>query len=270
MRSESGRRVAIAAVLAALVVAGGGAMRTAAAPAEEPGTVVVCGTHWPPIFFGEAPAGGEPLGFGRELLERCVARAGFRAVFRDVPVLRMYAELESGRLDVNLFSFAEERTRIVDYGREVAFRGSYRPVVRSESAIEIRRLADLDPLLLGHLRGLRYSDEMRDYVEAREASGRLRVVDTNEDLLELLLGRRIDVFVNLDVTTRWMAREKGVEDRVRLLPFEVKTSDYRVVLSRATPRVADRTAFLAAVDACIAEGRRGGWLAELESRYAVR
>ncbi len=117
--------------------------------------VIVVENDWPPYFMGESH---EKLpGFAKELLQKCIPAAGYTAKFQFYPVNRMYSYLQSGAIDVALFSYKADGESFLLYGKEALFSSGYRPVIRSETDIKIHALEDFDALRLGHLAGLRYS-----------------------------------------------------------------------------------------------------------------
>ncbi len=245
------------ALLASVAVAG----------AAEERVVTVADHDWPPFMFGGKP--GQPKGLVKELLELCLPAAGYRPDFRDLPIRRAFAYLQEGRLDVNVMSVSVERQAYALYGSVPLFTSSYRPVVRASSQVEVRSAPDLDPLRLGHLAGLAYSPEFLAYVEGRLEAGTAVTATSQEALLRMLLAGRLDVFVIPRESLVWRARAMGVADRVRVLPYDVRTSDYYVAVARRSARVADPPAFLAAVDACIAETRRDGRHRAILARYGL-
>lgn len=240
------------------------------ARAAEP--LVVNDTYWPPFFFGERP--GNPPGFAREVLARCIPATGHAADFEVFPVSRMWAFMERGALDVNVMSFRDDRLDLVRYGAEPIFRAGYRLVVRADDPRPVASLADLAAHRVGHLRGLRYSDDFFAYLERQTERQLVRTVDSGELLLEALLEGKIDVFANHAASTRYQARRQGNEGRIRIVEdIDLKSADYFPVVSLASPRLLGEAAqreFLAALDACVAAGRETGWVRELETKYGLR
>lgn len=231
-------------------------------PAGAAETLNVAATDWPPFMF-------EDGGLFRDITEVCLTEAGWQTRFSRVSIEQIYDGLRSGLLDVHVMSRRADREAFVDFGREVLYADAYRPVVRAGSGIAIDAVEDFDGLRLGHLEGLRYSEEFLDYVNRRRLKGDLVVAGSNEELMRLLLGGSVDVFVNLGSTATSIARDLGARERVELLPFAVKENEYAFAVSTKSRRVADRPALLAAADRCVAAMKEDGRYARLLAEYGL-
>jgi ABC-type amino acid transport substrate-binding protein len=232
-----------------------------AAPLAAQGTQLnFSSNEWPPYFVDDR-------GFAREIVQTCLPETGYTPRFSAISVEQLFPALQSGVLDGHVMSRSPERDRYVEFGQEALFRDSYHPIVRSGSGQRIVTLRDLDSLRLGHLTGIRYSPEYLEYVRGRSDAGRLVEASSNEEILRLLLDGRIDVFVSLASSTRWLAARWNARDRIEVLPLEIKNSDYYLALSRASRRVADRPRALATFDACVAALKADGRYQRLLERY---
>jgi len=223
---------------------------------------------WPPYFFkGEV---GAPKGFGKEMLERCVPETGYRHQFSHLPIKRMWSDIQSGELDINIFSYRPGRDALLHYGKVPIYTASYRPVVRSSSSITINSLEDFNALKLGHLAGLKYSPEFLSYVEDGVDSERVHIANSNQSILRMLLAGRIDIYVNTSDTVLWNAKKLGVQKYIRVLDYDIQRGEYFVTLSRQSTRVDDKEAFLAIVDACLLRLKASGEYAEILNRYVLQ
>jgi len=220
---------------------------------------------WPPYYL-EDPA--RP-GYAREVLQICVPQAGYELRTSPLGIDKMYDGLRLGIVDAHVLSFDPKRASYLVYGKVPLFTDGYRPVVRAGSGVQIHSLADFDKLRIGHLRGLRYSDAYHEYLEKRTATGMVTQVDSNDELLRLLLAGKIDVYVNLAGTSRWLARQMGAADKVTVLPYDVKRSDYLLAVSQKSSHVKDRQAFLDAFDACVQKLQKDGRLKQLREKYGL-
>jgi ABC-type amino acid transport substrate-binding protein len=230
--------------------------------------VVVADHDWAPFLFaGKKDA---PKGIVKELMELCLPSTGFRAEFKHYPINRMFAYLEEGRIDVNVMSFGEDREAYVVYGREPIFTSSYRPFVLAHRDIEVGSMSDLDPLRLGHLAGLHVSPEYQEYLESRRRRGGLTTTTTQESLIRMLLAERIDVFVLPLESLAWRLKEMDLEDRLKVLDLDLRSSPYYVTVSKASPRISRAREFLDAMDRCITESKRTGAHSEVLEGYGVR
>jgi polar amino acid transport system substrate-binding protein len=221
---------------------------------------------WPPYFLDDP----RHPGFAREVLQICVPQAGYELRMSPVSIEKMYDGLRVGFLDAHVMSFDPKRASFLQYGKVPMFSDAYRPVVRAGSGLEIHSVADFDRFkTIGHLKGLRYSDAYHDYVEKRIQAGTAVQADTNDQLLQMLLAGKVDVYVNLAGTSRWLARQAGSGDKVTVLPFDVKRSDYFVAVSQKSTHIHDRQKFLDAIDSCLRQMEKDGQLQKLRNAYGL-
>ena len=219
--------------------------------------------EWPPYFVGDR-------GLARELLETCLPPTGYTPRFSAVTVEQMFPALMNGVLDGHVMSRTPERERYVEFGSEPLFRDSYHPIVRRGSGLRVQSLRDLDNVRLAHLSGVRYSPEYLEYVHARRDSGTVVEVSSNDEMLRLLLDGKVDAFVSLASSTRWLASRWNARDKIEVLPFEIKNSDYYLGLTKTSRRIgADRRQVLARFDACLAAMKADGRYQKLLETYAL-
>ncbi|NDE16456.1 hypothetical protein EBZ80_16140 [bacterium] len=232
------------------------------------GIIEVNDSDWPPYFF--AGAKDKPDGFGKELLQHCFAKTGVRAEFRHTGIKRAVKELEDGTLDVNVYSRDPRRENMVRFGEATLFRSDYRPFVRSDANIKIRKLTDFDPLRIGNLAGLTYTPEFSKYLESREKKGEVTTVNTPELNIRMLVSGKIDTFVNTTPTVLWEAREIGLKEKIKPLDYVVKAGMYHVAVSRKSKRINDLGAFLEKMDRCLTATRETSFYKALSDKYLVR
>ncbi|MBZ0114685.1 MAG: transporter substrate-binding domain-containing protein [Thermoanaerobaculia bacterium] len=245
--------------LLALVTATSGSAQSASPP-----VLTVQDAVWPPYYFGDSET---HKGFAKEVLERCLPTGEIPFQFYSFPIVRMFNYLRSGEIDVHVVSKSAEREDFLWYGQEPLFVSSYRPIVRSENTMEVHSLADLDGHRLGAIRGVGYVEWFQSYLDQRDRAGTLEWAPDNESILRMLLANRIDVFINTVSTSKWLAQELDAADQIRILDFDVKTSPYYVVVSRASKAIPEPAAFLAKVDACIRKLKTEPIYRQLEEQY---
>ena len=236
-----------------------------AAPAAAAEFIAMNGQVWPPYYLAD----GKQPGFAREVLQVCIHQAGYELRTSPLTIDKMYDGLRLGYLDAHVMSYDPKREAYLIYGKVPLFSDAYRPVVRAGSGTQIKGLADFDPLKLGHLRGLRYSDAFHAYVQKRIDAGNIVQVDSNDELLRQLLRGSIDVYVNLAGTSRWLAKQMGALDKIVVLPYDVKKSDYFLAVSQKGTHIRDKKAFLQGFDECLRQMERDGRLGKLRARYGL-
>ncbi len=233
-----------------------------------PRQVIVIENDWPPYFFG-GPQKQLP-GFAKELLQACIPDTGYSPSFQFYPPNRMYAYLQQGEIDIALFSHRKDREDFVMYGKEPLFSSSYRPVVRGNSDIKILTLKDFDKLQIGHIAGLKYSPTFQEYIVAREKEGSLITTTTGDSALKMLLEGIIDVFVDTEDTVLWRAKEMGALQRIRIVEYDIKSSDYFITASKKSPRIEKQQDFLNTFDTCLAAMKQDGRYATIAEKYGIR
>lgn len=231
-----------------------------------PQQVIIVENDWPPYFFG----GSQELpGFAKELLQACIPDTGYSPSFQFYPPNRMYAYLQQGEIDIALFSHRKEREDFVMYGKESLFASSYRPVVRQDSDIKILTLNDFDNLRIGHLAGLKYSPTFQEYIVRREKEGSLTTTTGGDSALKMLLEGIIDVFVDTQDTVLWRAKEMGALQRIRIVEFDIKSSNYFITASKKSPRIQKQQDFLNTFDTCLAAMKQNGRYSTIAKKYGI-
>jgi ABC-type amino acid transport substrate-binding protein len=85
----------------------------------------------------------------------------------------------------------------------------------------------------------------------------------------MLLEGVIDIFVDTRDTVVWRAAEMGVADRITLLDYDIKTSEYFVTLSKKSYRIAEPVQLLHGLDSCFAEMKKNGSYGKIAERYSI-
>lgn len=206
-------------------------------------------------------------GIGKEILDICIPPTGYKHEYTFYPIKRMRKYMEEGKLDINVYSHRPSRESFLIYGKEPIFSASYRPVVRKGSDININSIRDFENYHLGHLLGLRYSPEFYEYVMLRQKQKRLATTTRSSYVLKMLTNQQIDIFVGITQSARWYAKQQGVSDKIMILDFDIKTSDYFVSLSRKSDRVKNKKQFLSQIDNCIKQLKESGDYQKISQRY---
>ena len=219
--------------------------------------------------YSSAGQAGQRPGLAVEVLHVCVPRAGFTPVFRHDEPDRLKADLRSGALDIAISRHEPDREDYLVYGVERLFQEAFRPFVRANSVTDVRTIADFDHLKVGYHLDRTTPGWFRDYLEERERAGKLTVLPDIPATIKALIQGKIDVFVAPRDETLWLAKVTGQFDKLRVGDFDVHTADDFVTVARASPRINDRQAFLAAVDKCIHEMKADGTYDRLRAHYGM-
>jgi polar amino acid transport system substrate-binding protein len=227
--------------------------------------VVINDPEWPPYFFAGRPE--HPPGLMKEILSQCLTRMQVPFEFKHQPIERMQVGMEQGTLDINIFSYKKEREKVVQFGKEVMLTSRYVPIVRADSNYSIKSIKDFDPYRLGHTIGLRYSKEFYDYIIKRKANQALDESSKEEFNIRKLDANRIDIFVSTDSTVLWVAKRIGLSEKIKLMDLEIQKADYFITVSKKSPRIPDRNAFMNQVEDCIRGLRKSGEICSIYQKY---
>lgn len=242
-------------------------LSTAGATQKSVSEAIVIENDWPPYYFGK---NRDTLpGFARELIEHCSSEAGIAPQFHFFPVKRMYSYLKKGEIDIAIFSYKKSREDFVYYGTESLFTSGYRPVVLKDSGITIEKMRDFDALKLGHLAGLIYSPDFLSYINQRKKNNTLITTTIGGATLKMLLEGIIDVYVDTRDTVLWRAKQEDVRDRLSIIDFDIKTSNYFLTISKNTQRIADPKSVLDRFDACIKSSKDNGSYSTIARKYGI-
>lgn len=229
--------------------------------------IIAIENDWPPYYFGTKVT--TLPGFAREIIEFCAPATGSEVTFSFFPVKRMYAYLKEGKIDLAIFSRKREREKFVHYAQEPIFSSGYRPVVRHDSAITITTLSDFDTLRLGHLAGLKYSPAFLSYLNARKSDETVITTTSGGHTLRMLLENIIDIYVDTRETVLWRAQEYGVSDAIKILDYDIKSSDYFITIAKNSPRITTPKKLLSLFDTCLKEMREDGNYARIAAKYGI-
>lgn len=229
--------------------------------------IIINDPDWPPYFFkGESY---QPIGFAKELLLFCLPKTGYQTRFIYHPIKRMRSYIETGKIDVHIYSYKPNRDAFLHFGKEPIFKSSYKPFINRKSPFEINTLEDFKGLRIGHLQGLKYSADYLNFLESKWDSGYLRSVTTNVSLVTLLYDQKIDTFVNTVDTVYWLSTTLGMREDIVAVDFDIQTKEYFVAISKKSNRIKDKKAFLNTLDTCIKEAKTSGLYDNIKAGYGI-
>ncbi|MDE3271843.1 substrate-binding periplasmic protein [Pseudoalteromonas sp. G4] len=229
--------------------------------------IIINDPDWPPYFFkGERY---QPIGFAKEVLKLCLPKTGYQARFAYHPIKRMRNYIESGKIDVHIYSYKPTRESFLNFGKEPIFKTSYKPFINKKSPFEIHSIEDFKGLRIGHLQGLKYSTDYLRYLESKLDSGYVRSVTTNVSLITLLHDQKIDTFVNTVDTVYWLSTTLGMREDILAVDFDIQTKDYFVAVSKKSSRIKDKNAFLNTLDKCIKASKASGLYDKIKAGYGI-
>jgi len=238
-----------------------------AKPVDVQQTVIINDANWPPFFF--AGSRDKPYGFAKELLISCESEVGSQFTFLHFPIERMHVYMRSGQIDSNVYSYKKDREADLIYGKEVLFTTQYKAVTRKESGLTITQLQDIDGLRIGHLAGLKYTEEFRNKLKQVEKKGKLVTVRKSEDLLTLLTKKRIDVFIEAKETVNWHSIEQGIDQQLAYSEFTLSTNKYYFTVAKNSKRVVEPDVFIDNLDLCLIKLKASSEYDRLKLNYGL-
>ncbi|WP_176736693.1 substrate-binding periplasmic protein [Oligoflexus tunisiensis] len=222
---------------------------------------------FPPYYFFDDK--GQRTGITTETLTLCLNRIKRPFIFVDLPIERMQVAMQEGSIDIHTYSYHKGRESFVTFGHEALFRTEYRPFVRADANITIKKISDFDTLRLGHILGLRYSPDFMKYVERRRLANTIDEASSTEQNFRKLLAGRIDIFVNAAEPAQYAAQRLGYADKVKALDWVAHDGIYYTAVSNNSRRIPDRVAFLQEMDGCLRQIKKQGTFCALYKNYGL-
>lgn len=222
---------------------------------------------WPPYFFS-ANNGNLP-GLAKDVLQHCLAQSNVEMTFVNLPVKRTHLFMQSGMLDITVYSYKPERENFVIYGSEPIFNSEYGFVVNADSGIEIESLEDLNPLTVGHMPGLSHTPALMKIIDEKRQFNMVAEGHSVEALFSQMLSQnpRFDIMPNSKSTFFWKAKELGISDKIEVLDFVLANKEYYVTVSKKTRNLDQPELFLQNMDDCLIRIKENGVYQKILERY---
>lgn len=233
----------------------------------EPKKLLLNDIHWPPFLFSQSQS--QYKGFAKDVLNVCLSRMNYRAEYVNLPVKRTHIFMQTGDLDITLYSYKKSRTEFVNYATDPLFVSEYGFVTAKKRNIDIQSLDDLAPYIVGHLAGLSHTPELSKILEYKRNNEQLLESNNVEIMLSQLLSDppRIDIIPNSKETFLWRIKQNGLEDKLQVLDYIVSEKQYFVTLSKFSKNVEDQTLFLSEMDDCTKSLKRNGQYHQIGKKY---
>lgn len=144
-----------------------------------------------------------------------------------------------------------ERLRRYDYTMPL-FTEELHVFVRADSKLQFHQISDLNGLYISVLRGWSYGDAF-DQARARHRFDTI-AADNETTGLRLLLLRRVDAYVGIDLSAERTLDTLQVRDRVKALPVPLATNDTYIAFAK----IAHQQALIERINAAIRALRDDG------------
>lgn len=225
---------------------------------------------WPPFFLNER-ATGQP-GLARELMNLCVNSKDYTLRYMQLPIKRTHQYMQSGELDLAVYSFKPDRESFVWYSAQPLFHSEIGVAVKTEFIQPIEKEADLEPWRIGYLAGLALTPTLAVLLGAKKTKTQAVEAYSMELLFDQLVAtpNRIDLVINSRESLLWMASRDVYAGKVKVLDFSLERKPYYLTVSRNSRKLAEPVAFLAKFDACVQQAQRLGDYQRLFAKYQLQ
>ena len=179
--------------------------------------------------------------------------------------------MQSGEIDISIYSYNKFRKDFVIYSKEPMFTSDYGFVVSAESSIEINELNDLSPYVIGHLSGLSHTPEIMQIIKDKRLKKQVFDGYNVDAMFKQLLAEkpRFDIMINSKETFYWRANVLNIKSKVRVLDYNIKVKNYFLTVSKASKNIENKEQFLNNFDACLVKIKEQGQYKEILAKYGL-
>ncbi len=232
-------------------------------------TIYINNLEWPPFFFSDRTEG--KIGLGKEIIEICLQRTNHQVIYKTLPIKRTHLYMQTGELDISVYSYKPERNEIVYFAKEPLFVSSYGLVSNKSKNLSITQLDDLDKLVIGHLSGLAHTPELLAMIESKKLKHEVTIGHSLEAMFSQLLAtpQRFDVMPNSKETLKWHAKKLEIKDKVTIHDLVIAEKNYFIAVSKFSKNIADPKEFLQQLDLCILDLKATGEHQRISQKYGL-
>lgn len=232
-------------------------------------TAYINNLEWPPFFFPERTQG--EIGLGKELIELCLNQTDYQPVYKTLPIKRTHLYMETGEIDISVYSFNEKRNDIVYFAQVPLFVSTYVLASKKENNLSIKSLDDLNGLVIGHLSGLAHTPELLKIIEDKKQSNQVSIGYNVEAMFNQLLAspQRFDIMPNSKETLLWNAKNLGITDKITLHDLVIREKKYYITVSKFSKNITEPRKFLQQLDNCLLTLKATGHYQKIAKKYGL-
>lgn len=237
--------------------------------ANEQITLDVNSVDWPPFFLEQKQSG--QVGLARELLSLCVKQPTYDVRYMQLPIKRTHQYMQTGQLDLAIYSFKPEREDFVWYSAQPLFHSAIGVATKRDFIQPLMQETDLEPWRIGYLAGLGLTPTLAVLVAGKKSSGSAFEDYSMEGLFDQLIASpsRMDLVINSREALLWMSRRPNYENKVKVLDLALERKAYFLTVSKKSKKLADPSAFLKQFDQCLQSLRVSGEYQKLLESYQL-
>jgi polar amino acid transport system substrate-binding protein len=224
---------------------------------------------WPPFFFPALENG--QVGFGREVINLCLAQIKYEPNYRLLPLKRISRYMESGEIDITTFSYKETREDFLYYAKEPLFVTEYGFASKKGDDVEINTVDDIKNYTLGDLAGLGHTPKISKILKDKRAKNEVSVGYDIDSMYGQLLAKpqRFQIMINSKETLIWRAKQLNVLDQIKVHDIIAKEKPYFITVSKNSKNIKNPREFLNKMDACIVGIKNNGTYQKLAMPYQL-
>ncbi len=191
--------------------------------------------------------------------------------YKSLPIKRTHLYMQSGELDVSVYSYKKSREQFVVYGKEPIFKSQYGFASRASDKIIITNINDVYKYRFGHLAGLAHTPELMKIVEEKKITDDISEGYDLDAMFGQLLAtpQRFQLMANSKETLKWRAKQLGVANQIHVHDFTLRVKPYFVTVSKYSKSIEYIDEFLKHIDQCIVTMKKNGQYQKILSSYGL-
>lgn len=217
---------------------------------------------WRPYFTYDDTA----TGYAKELLKYLLEDNGYSYRFVPLPIKRGNQYIKTGKLDVSVLSYRPERAQFVSYADFPLFTVSLRFISRPEHA-KIRHVDDISPLRFEFVRGVSYTQEIREKANVLERDVYTSV--TLEHALKKIMANRSDITAASTHTLISELKALGYPKVLTIGAYVVQEKAYYITVSKRSETITDPSVFFSKMQSSLNKARQTGVIDQLSAEYQL-
>lgn len=232
-------------------------------------TLEVNAVDWPPFFMDQKQTG--QVGFARELLQVCIQQTGFEIRYMHLPIKRTHQYMQSGELDLAIYSYKPERDDFVWYSAKPMFESAIGVAARQDFIQPLLQEADLEPWRIGYLAGLGLTPTLAILLAGKKRKAQAVEDYSMQSLFDQLIASpaRIDLVINSKEALLWFSQKTPYQGKVKVLDFALAPKAYFLTVSKFSKRIQNPQQFLQQFDACLGQIQQNGQYGNLLKSYQL-
>ncbi|MDG1752658.1 MAG: ABC transporter substrate-binding protein [Thalassotalea sp.] len=237
-------------------------------------TLFINDINWPPFFFQNIEKDNidrNDIGLGKEIISHCLSQNDFQFQYKNLPIKRTHLNMQSGELDISIYSYKKERESYVIYGSEPIFFSNYGFASKQRDNIEIDKLEDIKQYQIGHLAGLAHTKELMKIIEDKITLNQVTIGYNIDSMLKQLIAepQRFQIIANSMETLLWRAKQLNIENSIKIHDFILKRKAYYVAVSKTSKHIQNPKEFLSQIDTCIKALKLSGEYNNISQKYGL-